>query len=509
MNQLEESARAEAVLAARVLRRRRLVHFCELFIHEYSPGWVHHDICVRLERFSEQVSAGKSPRLMLAMPPRHGKSTHAAQCFPAWHLGRNPRDEMILCSYGDTLAARHSRAARDIVDSKEYRALFPQAVLDKSSKAVDDWRVNAGGGMVAAGVSTGITGKGARVLVIDDPVKDRKEADSPVVREDAWDWYQSTASTRLAPGGGVLVIQTRWHVDDLSGRLLSQDEDGEGEGWELVSYPAIAEIDEEHRRKGEALHPERYDLAALERRRISMPSRDWMALYQQSPSGESGEYFRRADFKWYDRKTADFARLRHVQAWDLAIGENDTADYTVGVDFGIDAAGDLIAVDIMRGRWRADGIVENMIDFQQRWKAEIVGVEAGHIEKAIGPWLQRRIRERGATRMYVEPLKTGGRDKFERSRPAQAAVQQGRMKFPLHDPDWESCVEEMIRFGGGGQRHDDQVDAVSWIGQMADDLPRKWKPRRAKPKKDDSVAKFVRKHMREQRRARGYGAMSA
>ena len=498
---------ASAVLAHRELCRRRLLPFVEQFQPGYDPGWMHRDICSRLEAFSDAVAAGESPRLMLFCPPRHGKSTLAARCLPAWHLGRNPRHEFIICSYGDTLANRHSRVARDIVSDPVYGRVFPGSAIDKRTTAVDEWRVKGGGGMVAAGVNTGITGKGAHILVVDDPIKDRKEADSPGVREDCWDWYASTAYTRLAPGAGVLVIQTRWHVDDLAGRLLQKAKDGEGEQFEVVLYQAIAEVDEKHRKKGEALHPSRYPIEALEQKRLVLPDRDWIALYQQKPSGDDGAYFKRADFTWYDRKDSDYSSMRHYQAWDLAIGQKEENDYTVGVDVAVDSEGYLNGVEIMRGKWRSDEVVEKMIDFCERWKPEMVGVESGHIELTMGPWLSRRIRERRVP-MVVEPLRTRGRDKFSRASSMQAAVQHGRMRFPKDDPDWTACVNEMIRFGGGAQDHDDQVDALAWIGLMLDNIVSK--ARRPGKRERDTVQEMIRKHMRRKRGGKAdYSAMSA
>ena len=258
---VEDKAKAE--LALRFLTRKRLLPFIERFNPDYQAGWVHKDICRRLEQFSKDVAEKKSPRLMLFMPPRHGKSTLASIGYPAWHLGRHPDHEFISCSYSGSLAMGFSRKVRQLLREPTYKTAF-KTRLDPDSQSAEAWLTTSGGGFVAAGVGGGITGKGAHVLVIDDPVKNREDAESQNNRDSNWDWYTSTAYTRLAPGGGVLVILTRWHDDDLAGRLLKAGSDG-GDEWEVVSYPAIAEEDEKFRDAGEALHKERYDEVSLDR----------------------------------------------------------------------------------------------------------------------------------------------------------------------------------------------------------------------------------------------------
>jgi hypothetical protein len=207
-----------------------------------SAGWVHKDICRRLEQFSKDVVEKKSPSLCCLCRRVHGKSTLASIAFPAWHLGRNPDHEFISCSYSGSLAMGFSRKVRQLLREPTYKTAFSTR-LDPDSQSAEAWLTTAGGGYVAAGVGGGITGKGAHILVIDDPVKNRDDAESQNNRDSNWDWYTSTAYTRLAPGGGVLVILTRWHDDDLAGRLLKAGTEG-GDQWTVVSYPAIAEEDE-------------------------------------------------------------------------------------------------------------------------------------------------------------------------------------------------------------------------------------------------------------------------
>jgi predicted phage terminase large subunit-like protein len=198
----------EAELASRLLARRRLIPFIKRINPKYLVGWVHKDICERLERFSRDVADGKNPRLMLLMPPRHGKSEIASRNFPAWHMGQYPDHEIIACSYNVSLAMGFSRKVKQIIEDPNYAQVFPGAQLDPKNQSTEEWALEgARGGYVAAGIGGPITGKGAHVLVIDDPVKNAEEADSADQREKVWEWYNSTAYTRLAPGGGVLVIQ--------------------------------------------------------------------------------------------------------------------------------------------------------------------------------------------------------------------------------------------------------------------------------------------------------------
>lgn len=202
-----KKAQLEKILARRVLARRRLLQFTSMTHPTYEPGWVHDDICRRLEKFSRDVADRKSPRLMLLMPPRHGKSELASIRFPAWHLGHHPSHEIINVGYNLDLPMVFSRKVRELVRDPVYQAIFPQSNLDPESQSVEKWTTKAGGGFTAAGVGGGITGKGAHVLIVDDPIKNQEEADSILTRDKLWDWYQSTAYTRLAPGGGVLVIE--------------------------------------------------------------------------------------------------------------------------------------------------------------------------------------------------------------------------------------------------------------------------------------------------------------
>jgi len=460
---LSAQVKAEQELAKRILARKRLLPFVERFNPDYLAGWVHKDICQRLERFSEQVANKESPRLMLFMPPRHGKSTLASVAFPAWHLGRHPNHEFISCSYSGSLAMNFSRKVRQLLREPVYKNVFEKSRLDKDSQSIESWQTTQGGGYVAAGVGGGITGKGAHVMVIDDPVKNREDAESDNNREATWDWYTSTAYTRLSPGGGILVILTRWHDDDLAGRLLKQAEEG-ADQWEVIKYPAIAEVDETFRKYGESLHPERYNVDALEQIRKAIGPRDWSALYQQNPVSDEGDYFSRDMIRYYEDEDIEYAQLNYYCAWDLAIGQRDRNDYSVGIVVGVDEYDNLFVVDVVRGKYDGFELVEQILDLYETWRPGIVGIERGHIEMALGPFLQKRTRERGLSEAYFKDLKVGRRDKEARARAIQGRMQQGMVYFPK-DAVWTgTMVAELLRFPNGA--HDDQVDALAWIGLM-------------------------------------------
>lgn len=476
---------AHVELARRELSRRKLLAFVQRFHETYEAGWVHKDICDRLEKFSEAVERGESPRLMLFMPPRHGKSELASKNFPAWHLGRNPKHEIIACSYAGSLAMTFSRKVRNLVRDPGYSGVFPTMKLDPENQAAENWLTTMGGGYVAAGVGGGITGKGAHILIIDDPVKNSEDAESETTREMQKEWYSSTAYTRLAPGGGVLVIQTRWHDDDLSGWLLREMAEGDeyADQWEVVEYPAIALEDEKYRKKGDALHPARYDLNALRRIRSNTSQRTWWALYQQKPVADEGAYFKRDWFRYYDAQPP-LNNLRIYAAWDLAVTKKERSDYTVGVVVGVDENENIYLLHMERGKWDGLEIVEKILDTYRDWGPELTGIEASHIQAAIGPFLEKRIDERGLPGFAYEPLPPKNRDKESRARAIQARLQQGKVLFPKHATMTELITQEMLRFPTGV--HDDMVDAMAWIGRMLQDMIgfKRPKPKRQKSWRD-------------------------
>ena len=458
-------------LAQRALARRHLIASVIRFNPDYLAGWVHKDICARLERFMLAVEEGRNPRLMLQMPPRHGKSTLASQEFPAWLLGHHPNWELIVTSYAETLALDFSRAVRERMRDPEFQVLFPDTRLDKENQNAKGWKTTRKGGFLPAGVEGPITGKGAHVLIIDDPIKNSQEAESEVKRAGILKWYSSTAYTRLAPGAGVLIIQTRWHLDDLSGRLEADMAEGNGDVFEVVRYPAMAVTDEKHRAKGDPLHAERYSYAQLKMIRKAVGERTWAALYQQNPVPEHGAQFQQSMIHYYQPDELP-EPLTKATTWDLAIGQKEVNDKTVGFTWGRDIAGDFWFIDCRHGHFDALEIVEEICDSYEKHDPYTVGIEKDKTALALGPLLDTIIEDRGLYGLHVtelRPMLEG--NKVKRCRTLQGLMRRGKIHLPHPDTaDWvEEFVTELLQFPYG--RRDDHVDAAAWLALMSVEMP--------------------------------------
>lgn len=486
----EEMARRE--LARRQLCQTNFLPFVMRFNPDYQAGWVHKDICRRLEKFSDDVAARLSPRLILTMPPRHGKSQLTSKSFPAWHLGKHAQHEIMACSYSGSLSMGFSRLNRELMRDPAYKVLFDTR-LHPDSQGAEAWMTTDGGGYTSAGIGGAITGKGAHALIIDDPVKNREDAESESGRSNAWDWYTSTAYTRLAPGGGVLLILTRWHDDDLAGRLLGAMKEG-ADQWTIVNYPAEAKDDELYRNAGEALHPDRYDLDALSRIKKAIGPRDWAALYQQDPVPDEGAFFQKEDFEWYDYNDPDALpdqkEMVEYTAWDLAIGQKQENDFSVGGVASIDQKGHLWMRDLVRGHWGALELCKQILTFHKKWRAARSGIEKGQIEMSIGPFLNEIKKEMGLWDFRYTELKPGRQDKVARARAIQGMVQSRKVHIPYNAPWTEDFISELLRFPTG--LHDDQVDMFAWLGMMLVLMAPAVVRVEKKPSWRDKLAKFSR-----------------
>ena len=772
----------EQELAQRELCRRRLLPFIQRFRPKYNAGWVHADICRRLERFMRQVERGEEPRLLLMCPPRSGKSEIGSRHFAPWMLGQHPDWEIIAASHTSSLSMSFSRYIRDLMRNPAYGAVFPDAVLDPSSQSTENWNLTRGGGYLAAGVGTGITGRGClapytrvdtnrgkiriidlkvgdsvygynheqgkvvathvkaiqiterskplldcgptrlttdhriynaargfytragespsllglrrqegtarcdvqsvlfesadrsghsaqmrllweelraqrsgasevsgptregctgvlqspmlrplqdrqsggvqqgeggvpalseaghwhgsfevlqqgvlqrvqgfetadrcvqwrvsdpeetsatagqavsavrydprevrgtphqrgldgqsdfesgaalhgvppqissvhgasagdiaglfapfdfvvdiqtgtsnfftegllvhncHVLLLDDLVKDIEAADSITIRDNTWEWYLSTAYTRLAPGGGVIGIMTWWSGDDWAGRIQEAMNAGDGDKFEIVRYPAINEYGDEYvleddsiveiqpgrlvpagarmtRQQGTAIHPARYTTEAMLRIKRNLiaggQKRVWDALYQQNPVPDEGNFFNKEMFRYYGSPPAR-SDLYVYQAWDFAISEGKESDYTVGVCIGQDHYDNLYILDVRRFRSGDGGyIIDEILDFAATWNADVLGFEDGQIWKAIEFQFQKRCEERRQYPSYelLKPLT----DKMVRANPLKGRMQLGKVFFDKHAPYFTDLHKEFLHFPAG--KHDDQVDAVAW-----------------------------------------------
>ncbi len=491
----EELIRRE--LARRELARRRLLFFITMFRPDYKPGWVHQDIARRLEQFVDDVVNGRSPRLMIAMPPRHGKSEEASICFPAWVLGNHPELGIIGASYAQSLPIDFSRAIRDLLEDEEYQALFPDTRLRSDSKAVESWKTTKGGGYIAAGVGVGINGKGMHIGIGDDLIKDDEAAQSETIRTNTYSWYQSVFRTRLAPGGGILLIGTRWHDGDVQGQELSKEEmlrkqgvpEEELEQWEVIRYPAIAEHDEWllqsgeiHvglpledepgarllRKKGEALHPERYPLRELMKLKHTWAPTRWSALYQQNPTPDDGEFFKSSDLIDRYLPPEYWPSARKFVVFDFAISQRTARrDFTVGGAFALTGADELYLLDAVRGRWNTMQIVDAAVDLILRYDPEVFAGERGQIYEAIWPLIRKKLDEKRKYVAFDESL-VPIQDKEVRARPLQGRTQVHKFFFSYRGsrPDvYNDIRKELLRFPNG--TNDDCVDMTAWGARLA------------------------------------------
>lgn len=479
----------EAELASRELCRRRLLPFIQRFRPKYTAGWVHADICRRFERFLRQVEAGEEPRLLLMMPPRSGKSEISSRHYAAWVLGQHPDWEIIAASHTSSLTMTFSRYLRDLMNDPAYHAIFPDAVLDPNSRAVENWNLTRGGGYLAAGVGTGITGRGAHILLLDDLVKDIEAADSLNQRDNTWEWYISTAYTRLAPGGGVLGLMTWWHADDWAGRIQQAMDAGEGDRFEIVKYPAINDAGDEYlllddsitqcapqtpvpagaritRPMGTAIHPERYSTEAMLRiKRNAIAGgmkRTWDALYQQNPIPDEGNYFSKEMFRYYSSPPPR-GEMYVYQAWDFAISEGKTSDYTVGVTIGVDHRDACYVLDVKRFK-SSDGILiaNELVDYAVQWGVDGLGFEDGQIWKAIETMFLKACEEKRNYPAYevLKPLT----DKMVRASPLRGRMQAGKVYFDDKAHWFREVQKEMLHFPAG--KHDDTIDALAWCVRL-------------------------------------------
>jgi predicted phage terminase large subunit-like protein len=345
--------------------RRHFASFIRYMVPDYHMGWFHTRLASALQRFSDDVKAQRSPRLILEAPPRHGKSTQASRLFPAFLLGRDPDIEILSTSYGDSVAYEFCADVQRILDSPTYHTLFPQTIIaglygkrGTARRAADHFGlVGRAGAYRAAGLFSALTGKGANVLIVDDPFKGREDSQSASQRSKTWNNFTSAAMTRIHKGGGIIIIATRWHEDDIIGRIAA-DPEWYGQ-WQRISFPAIAtedEFDEEGRllrRQGEPLCAELKSLSELEELRRSLSLSQWSAMYQQQPAPEAGGLLKRYHWRYWQPKGAQLPPVvvdddeggkreiyaeelptmfdRNVQSWDLNFGSTRESDFVVGL----------------------------------------------------------------------------------------------------------------------------------------------------------------------------------
>ena len=437
--------------------RKGLSYFTLHTKPDYLLGWVHKEICDELDRFLQDVADKKSPRLIITMPPRSGKSELVSRRFPAFALGRNPELQIIATSYSSDLSQRFNRDVQRVIDDEKYFDLFPNTRLSNSRVRTDSRGsyirtsdlfeiVGHAGAYRSCGVGGGITGQGADILIIDDPIKDRAQAGSKTIRDSIWDWYTSTAYTRLSPGGGVIVMATRWHTDDLIGRLIQRM--GEGDTFRIVNYPAIAEHDELHRKAGEALHPERYPLSTLQQIKKTIGSRDWEALYQQHPVPDGGALFK---LEWFRRWTASSLppEFDHtLMSWDMTFKDSKNSDYVVGQVWGKKGP-NFYLLDQVRGQWDFVKTKEMVRVLAQKWPRVVRKLVE---DKANGSAVISELKSTVSGFVPITPTES----KEARASSVTPYFEAGNVFIPEDSaaPWVPHYVSELLEFPAGS--HDDQ-----------------------------------------------------
>lgn len=427
-------------------------------------GWFNKIIAKELQQFYEDVKAGKQPRLLIQAPPRSGKSELFSRRFPAWVFGQDPNLQIIATSYSTDLSSKMNRDVQRIIDSEEYASVFPETSLNSVNIATVSGKslrnseifeiVGHAGAYRSAGVGAGITGMGADIGIIDDPVKDAKEANSQTIRDSVWDWYTTTFYTRLSPKSGILLGMTRWHEDDLAGRLLKEMEN-DGDQWRVVSFPAIAEHDEEFRVEGEALHPERYPIERLDKIKKAVGSQAWNALYQQRPSSKGGDIIKG---KWFKRYQQLPLMRRVIIAGDTAQKIKQHNDYSVFIVAGLAVDGGVYLIDLIRGKWEAPELEQKLKDIWHKYKISHK-VQAVYIEdKSSGTGLIQNIQ-----RAQMIPIKgvQVDADKYTRVLGIQGFIESGYVHLPM-EADWVGdLIDECEKFTAtDSHKHDDQVDTL-------------------------------------------------
>lgn len=454
------------------------------FVTRTEPRYRWYRHCEELARALQAVADGEISRLMVFMPPRHGKSLLVSRRFPAYYLRRHPSRWVGLASYEATLAQDFSRTARDafVMDGGQLRG---------DSKAVDLWQTTQGGGMWAVGVGGALTGKGGDLLVIDDPIKNDEEAASATIREKHKSWYDATFSTREEPDGSVVIVQTRWNEEDLSGYLLAKEE-LEPEGWVVLNLPAIAEgakprfpetcsVVPDWRSEGQALCPERYDESALAKIKNRVGSYFWSALYQQRPTPVEGGTFKRTWWRYYQERPLldDFSFI--CQSWDMSFKDTDSSDFVVGQVWGLKGP-DIYLLDQFRQRMDFPTTVRAVRELSRLWPQAVVKYVE---EKANGAAVIQTLQQRLPGLVAINP--EGGKESRAAAVAPLVEAQNVYLPPPALAPWVTDFVEECAGFPNGA--NDDQVDAMSQaltkLGPMANAFDQQKKP--APKRHEDTV----------------------
>jgi len=421
------------------------------FVRKVWPSFIngrHHKVMAR--KF-EQIASGKIKRLIINMPPRHTKSEFASYLLPAWFLGKFPNKKIIQCSNTAELAVGFGRKVRNLVGSDVYAEVFPNVALQVDSKAAGRWATNHGGDYFAIGVGGTVTGKGADLLIIDDPHSEQEAAiasTNPEIYDKVYEWYSSGPRQRLQPGGAIIVVMTRWAKRDLTGRIVKSWVDKDGEEWEIIDFPAILP-------SGKPLWPEFWSLKELESLKLELPLSKWNAQYQQQPTSEDGAIVKREWWKIWEHERPPNCEFV-IQSWDTAFTKNERSDYSACTTWGVFYMNEneedphVILLDALKKRMEFPELKETAYQHYMEWEPDAFVVEA----KAAGSPLIYELRQRGIPVQEFTP--TRGNDKIARINSVSDLFASGKVWAP--PTRWaEEVIEEMAAFPNS--EHDDLVDS--------------------------------------------------
>lgn len=423
----------------------------------------HHDA---IARALEEVVNGGIQQLILCTPPRHGKSELVTRKLPAWLAGRFPHENVVVGTYNDDFAADFGAEVRSTIYSAQHKQVFPESSLRRGGGAKDRIQTDKGGLLVFVGRGGSLTGRGAHTLILDDLIKDDKEAVSQTIRDQAWNWFTKVAMTRRMGAKRVIIVMTRWHADDVVGRLTDPEnpcyDAQEAAGWKIINLPAIAEEDDPLGRElGAPLWPDgpdKFDLAFLESQRRLDPI-GFSALYQQRPSAIDGDLFARESFAFYKPDELPDL-LRFYAASDHAVATTERRDYTVLLTAGVDKNSNIYLLDCIWQRMKTDKACESMLALQELRSPITWWAGSDHITKSIGPFLRKRMVETQVWINLKEVPAVG--DKVQRAQSIAARVASGGVYFPKSAAWTERAINELLAFPAG--THDDFVDAFALIG---------------------------------------------
>ena len=416
------------------------------FVKYVWPDFIegsHHKIMS--EKFNK-VATGDLKRIVINMAPRHTKSEFASYLLPSWMIGKNPKLKIIQATHTTELAVRFGRKAKNLIDSQEYQKIF-QTKLREDSKAAGRWETNEGGEYFAAGVGGSITGRGADLLIIDDPHSEQDALNTNAL-ERTWEWYTSGPRQRLQPGGIIVVVMTRWNTKDLTGKLINAQKESKADQWEVIEFPAILPNDK-------PLWPEYWKLEELEGVKAGLPIGKWNAQYQQNPTAEEGSIIKR---EWWQLWDKDLPPLHHViQSYDTAFLKKETADYSAITTWGVfypteDSGPNLILLDVVKDRFEFPELRRVALEQYNYWKPESVIVEG----KASGMPLTFELRKQGIPVINYTPSR--GNDKHARVNAVAPLFESGQI-WATDDKFSEEVIEECAAFPYGD--HDDLVDSMT------------------------------------------------